>query len=281
MKRYTTILLLAALLAGCAKDEGGNTPATGYGTLRLAVECSPAIAAETRAAGQAEIPADAIPAISDLALRVESIDPEYVFSQSWKSVGDYDPQNDYLWSTDYAITLFTGETPGVETSPEGADCPYFEGSAEVAVAIGRESTRVDITARLVNTIVRIDFTDRFKGYFGNGAEFTLTTEAGNKFSIGYTADDPKTVGTYQYIRPGGFTIAGEATKQTPSPTQPAQTVKFADTVNEAAAAGTLYSYTFDVSGIGDTGEVLITLNDTPIRTETTDEELNDDAIPNQ
>lgn len=279
MKRYTTILLAATLLAGCAKNEGGNTPATGYGTLRLAVECSPAIEAETRAAELAEIPAEAIPAVRDLALQVKSINPEYDFSQRWNSVGDYDPQNDYLWSTDYEITLFTGEQPGVETSPEGF--PYFEGSAKAAVAIGRESTRVDITARLVNTIVRIDFTDRFKGYFGNGAEFTLTTEAGNEFSIGYTADDPTTVGTYQYIRPGGFTIAGEATKQTPSPTQPAQTMKFAETVNEAAAAGTLYSYTFDVSGIGDTGEVLITLNDTPIRTETIDEELNDDAIPNR
>ncbi|MCM1151788.1 MAG: DUF4493 domain-containing protein [Alistipes sp.] len=277
MKRQTTILLAAALLAGCAK-EAPETAATGYGTLHLAVECSPAIAARTRAAGRIELPAEAIPAAPDLALRIESADPEYDFARRWDSVADYDSQSDYLWSTDYEITLFTGtdaEHPGAEASPEGVGCPYFEGRTKATVSVGLESTRVDITARLANTIVRIDFTDRFKGYFGSGADFRLTTAAGSEFDIDYT-----TTGNYYYIRPGGgFTISGEATKQKPSATQPAQTVKFADTVNEKAVPGTLYTYTFDVSGIGDTGEVILTLNDTPIRTETIDEELNDDAIP--
>ncbi len=50
-------------------------------------------------------------------------------------------------------------------------------------------------------------------------------------------------------------------------------------MNAAPKPCTLYTYTFDVAGAGDTGEVTILLNETPVRTETVDEELNDDAIP--
>ncbi len=277
MKRYTTILWAAALLAGCAK-EANDAPATGYGTLALTVQCTSEIEAQTRA-DRFELPAEAIPAEADLKLLIESADPEYDFSQRWESVAAYDSQNDYLWATKYAITLFTGENPDVAETPEGVGCPYFEGTTTKLVSVGLEATRVDITVRLRNTMVRIDFTERFKGYFGNGARFCLTTEAGNRFETGYAPGEETTEAICYYVRPGRFTISGEATKQTPSAAQPAQTVKFADTVNEAAAAGTLYSYTFDVSGVGDTGEVVITINDKPLRTETIDEELNDDALP--
>ena len=278
MKRYTTILLWAAALAGCAK-EAPDAPATGYGTLALTAGCASEIVAQTRAE-RIELPAEEIPARSDLGLLVESADPEYEFTQCWESVADYDSQNDSLWATKYTLTLFTGEKPGAEASPEGIGCPYFEGSATKLVSVGLEATRVDITARLANTAVRIGFTERFKGYFGNGARFSLTTEAGNSFETGYAPGEAEADAVYYYVRPGRFTISGEATKQTPSAAQPAQTVKFADTVQEAAAAGTLYTYTFDVSGVGPTEQVVITVNDRPIRTETIDEELNDDAIPN-
>ena len=55
-------------------------------------------------------------------------------------------------------------------------------------------------------------------------------------------------------------------------------MRFAEVVNETPAARTLYTYKFDVSGVGDTGEVIITLNENPVATETVDTELNDDAI---
>ena len=279
MKRYTTILWAAALLAGCAK-ETNDAPATGYGTLCFSAACSAVVMTETRAETRVEIPAETVPAVADLGLLVESIDPQHDFAQIWPTLGSYDSQSDYLWATRYKITLFSGEEPGADRAPEGIDLPYFEGSATKLVSVGLEATRVDITARLANTAVRIGFTERFKGYFGNGARFSLTTEAGNSFETGYAPGEEAAEAVYYYVRPGRFTISGEATKQTPSAAQPAQTVKFADTVQEAAAAGTLYTYTFDVSGVGPTEQVIITVNDRPIRTETIDEELNDDAIPN-
>lgn len=280
MKRYTTILLLAAMTTGCGKEE--PTPATGYGTLALTAECTNAVAAATRA--QAELPAELIPTANELGLLVESADPEYEFTQVWPSLDDYDSENDFLWATHYKITLFSGtEYVGAGQSPEGIGEPYFEGSQTTLVSVGRGTTKIRITARLANTAVRIRFTERFRGYFGNGAKFKLTTEAGNEFEAGYApGETPAEAEKWYFVRPAEFSITGEATKQKPSATQPAQTIRFAETVNAAPKAGTLYTYTFDVAGAGDTGntgEETFILNDNPIRTETVDEELNDDAKP--
>ncbi len=282
MKRLTTILL-AALLWGCGKDE--PNPTEGYGTLALTAECTNAVAAATRA--QAELPAELIPTANELGLLVESADPEYEFTQVWPSLDDYDSENDFLWATHYKITLFSGtEYVGAGQSPEGIGQPYFEGSQTTLVSVGRGTTKIRITARLANTAVRIRFTERFRGYFGNGAKFKLTTEAGNEFEAGYdpgeTPAEAEKAEKWYFVRPAEFSITGEATKQKPSATQPAQTIRFAETVNAAPKAGTLYTYTFDVAGAGDTGntgEETFILNDNPIRTETVDEELNDDAKP--
>ncbi len=282
MKRLTTILL-AALLWGCGKDE--PNPTEGYGTLALTAECTNAVAAATRA--QAELPAELIPTANELGLLVESADPEYEFTQVWPSLDDYDSENDFLWATHYKITLFSGtEYVGAGQSPEGIGQPYFEGSQTTLVSVGRGTTKIRITARLANTAVRIRFTERFRGYFGNGAKFKLTTEAGNEFEAGYdpgeTPAKAEKAEKWYFVRPAEFSITGEATKQKPSATQPAQTIRFAETVNAAPKAGTLYTYTFDVAGAGDTGntgEETFILNDNPIRTETVDEELNDDAKP--
>lgn len=282
MKRLTTILL-AALLWGCGKDE--PNPAEGYGTLAVTAECTNAVAAATRA--QAELPAELIPTANELGLLVESADPEYEFTQVWPSLDDYDSENDFLWATHYKITLFSGtEYVGAGQSPEGIGQPYFEGSQTTLVSVGRGTTKIRITARLANTAVRIRFTERFRGYFGNGAKFKLTTEAGNEFEAGYdpgeTPEKAEKAEKWYFVRPAEFSITGEATKQKPSATQPAQTIRFAETVNAAPKAGTLYTYTFDVAGAGDTGDMgeeTFKLNDNPIRTETVDEELNDDAKP--
>ncbi|MCX4282866.1 MAG: DUF4493 domain-containing protein, partial [Alistipes sp.] len=254
----------------------------GYGTLAVTAECTNAVAAATRA--QAELPAELIPTANELGLLVESADPEYEFTQVWPSLDDYDSENDFLWATHYKITLFSGtEYVGAGQSPEGIDQPYFEGSQTTLVSVGRGTTKIRITARLANTAVRIRFTERFRGYFGNGAKFKLTTEAGNEFEAGYAPGAPPAKAEkWYFVRPAEFSITGEATKQKPSATQPAQTIRFAETVNAAPKAGTLYTYTFDVAGAGDTGntgEETFILNDNPIRTETVDEELNDDAKP--
>lgn len=278
MKRYATILLAAALLIGCSK-EAADASSAGYGTLHPDAECLQVVDARTRT--QVALPAGdyTVPQVAELGLRVESADPEYDFAQEWETLDSYDPHSDWLWATHYTVILFSGGTyAGATACPEGIDMPYFEGRTRLRVVAGLEPTPVFVTVRVANTIVRIAFTERFRSYFPNGAAFTLTTDAGNEFPVKYTAGEPEPT-TYFYIRPTRFAIAGEATKQAPSPTLPPQTVKFAETVNASPEAGALYTYTFDVSGAGHTDGVTFTLNDDPIRTEVVDEELNDDAKP--
>ena len=199
------------------KKENG-APAEGYGTLALTAECTNAVAAATRA--QAELPAELIPTANELGLLVESADPEYEFTQVWPSLDDYDSENDFLWATHYKITLFSGtEYVGAGQSPEGIGQPYFEGSQTTLVSVGRGTTKIRITARLANTAVRIRFTERFRGYFGNGAKFKLTTEAGNEFEAGYapgeTPAEAEKAEKWYFVRPAEFSITGEATKQNP------------------------------------------------------------------
>lgn len=290
MKRFAILAMTALTVGACSKKAECDAPATGYGTLNLTAECSTTVgagpsvrtASEEDRTGQVPLPEGVytIPKTKELGLRIESADPTYDFLQSWATAALYDPHNDWLWATEYTVTLFSGEEyVGIDAIPEGVDLPYFEGSARLHVLAGIEPTDARIKVRAMNTIVRIAFTDRFKGYFANGATFWLKTAAGTEFKVGYTAEDPAAPEIYHYIRPAAFTISGEATKQRPSATLPAQTVQFADTVNDAPEASTLYTYTFDISEAGHTDEVVITLNNTPIRTEIIDEELNDDAKP--
>ena len=71
---------------------------------------------------------------------------------------------------------------------------YFEsrvvgGSSEQGFQVtARGNEEVAMTAYMVKAMVRINFTDTFKGYFANGAEMTLSTAAGATFKVGYKAD---------------------------------------------------------------------------------------------
>lgn len=278
MKKIFAIMVAGAMLASCSKDaaEFSDIPA-GYGELSISTEVAPLVDAETRA--QVELPAGTtIPSDAmQLNLSIVSTDAAHSYNNSWNAVSDYSPKKDLLFATTYDVTIHTPSLDGVASSEEGIDKPYFEGTTSVTV-VARTQTPVEVKASLANSIVRIAFTDNFKGYFPNGAEFKLTTAAGNEFKIGYTADDHSVAELYWFVRPTSFTINGVATKQRPSASVEPQSVTFAETINSAVAPRTLYTYTFDVKGVSSTGEVTITLNDTPIATEESDHEMNDDAI---
>lgn len=282
MKRTFVLLTAAVLLAACSKNEPDPIRyPEGTGALALNVGCTPEVAAVTRA-GEVPLPDGiTVPDGMDLRMRIVSTTTGTPFDRVWARVREYNPRQDLMPEADYRITVFsTSQWVGaenVDNIPEGENKPYFEGVTNTRV-VARQQTPVTIAAKLANTIVRIDFTERFRNYFPNGARFTLTTAAGNKFEVGYSAEDHTVAETYWYVRPKRFTIAGLAVKQLPSSTADAEVVRFAEVVNETPAARTLYTYKFDVSGVGDTSEVIITLNENPVATETVDTELNDDAI---
>lgn len=267
----------AALLGACSKGEALPDEELRSGTLAIDASCAAVVDAVTRA--RVELPAGtAIPDWREMTMRIASKMSGFNYNRVWARVANYDPKNDLLLEGDYEVTIFSTPTwVGVANIEEGADKPYFEGIASPVTVERRKQTPVPIRAVLANTAVRIEFTDRFKSYFAGGATFTLTTAAGNQFTVGYTAEDPTVAETWWYVRPAAFTISGRATKQRPSATADPETVRFADVKNEKANPTTLYVYRFDISGVGNTDGVTITLNDEPIGTETIDEELNPDS----
>ena len=266
-------MIAVAAFAACSTEATETPAAGGYGELAVHGTVSTVLDAWTRA--QVELPAGTtIPQADAMALAIESTDAENPYFKEWTAVSEYSAKKDLLYATTYDVRIHSAEADDAMTSDEGVNRPYFEGSRAVEVP-ARQQTPVTVTAALANAIVRIEFTDDFKGYFPNGAQFTLTTEAGSEFTTGYTADDHDTAELCWFIRPASFSIAGSAVKQTPSATVEPETVTFAETAGTAEAR-TFYTYTFDVKGVG-SGTVNIALNDTPIATDESDNELNDDA----
>lgn len=280
MKRVLWALAAAALLGACSKGEDPAGEEARYGALAIDATCAADVEAVTRA--RVELPAGCpVPDWREMTMRIASKTGGFNYNRVWARVANYDPKKDLLLEGDYEITIFSTPTwHGVANIEEGADKPYFEGTATPVTVERRKQTPVPIRAVLANTIVKIEFTDEFKGYFANGATFTLTTAAGNVFTVGYTAEEKSVADTYWYVRPDAFTISGRATKQRPSSTADPETVQFADTKMTKADVKptTLYTFRFGISGVGSTdGGVTITLNDEPIDTETIDEELNPDS----
>lgn len=267
--------MIAAATAVACSTEATETPAAaGYGEIAVSGAVSTVLDARTRA--QVELPdGTAIPSVDGMALSIESTDAANPYFKEWGAVSEYSAKKDLLFATTYNVGIHSAEASDAMHSAEGTNRPYFEGVQAVTV-VARQQTPVTVTAALANAIVKIGFTDDFKGYFPNGAQFTLTTEAGSEFTTGYTADDHTVAEQYWFIRPDAFSIAGSAVKQRPSATVEPETVTFAETAGTAAAR-TLYTYTFDVKGVG-SGTVNITLNDTPIATDEEDNEMNDEAI---
>lgn len=280
MKKILLSLAVAAMAVGCSKsDAEGPAGPERYGSLRVEAAIDAALEAVTRA--RVELPdGTTVPSdpMNELGMRVVSLTPGIDYMSPFLPVSNYNPKRNLLREGDYRLTFFSTPTyvGGVAHIEEGENKPYFESTVDVSV-VALQQTQVTTAVGLANTIVRIGFTERFQNYFPNGATFTLKTAAGNSFEVKYTADDHTVPENYWFVRPATFTISGHATKQTPSSTADPQTVRFEDTVNSAVKPRTLYTYTFDVSGVGDTGEVIVTINDEPVRTELLDEELNDDS----
>ncbi len=287
MKNTLVLLAFAAALAACSKGDAPDPDAaSGFGSLAVEAVCEPVVEAVTRA--QVALPAGTeIPDWREMTMRIVNPTPGIEYGRAWARVANYNKKTDQLpEGRGYTVTIFSTSTwredakenkTNVDYVEEGVDKPYFEGVVSDVAIERRKETPVEIKARLANTIVRIEFSDTFRNYFAGGATFTLRTAAGNAFTTGYEADDPTVAETYWYVRPAAFTISGRATKQTPSATADPETVQFREVVNSAVQPTTLYTYRFDITGVGGTEGVEITLNGQPVATETIDEELNPDS----
>ena len=271
MKKLLLIALAATAFVACSKSDDDaalvECPAnTGIVTFGVA----PSLSVEgTRA--QVNLPdGTTIPAGGDFALSITSSDAQTGYAgDAWESVNVYNEnyKKTYFIAGTYDATVEWGDA-----TEEGENLPYFKGEVQYNVN-ARQLVTVTIPAKLANSIVKVEFSDKFKSYFENGAKITVTSGNGNAWEMSYDSTP------YIFVESGKeLTISGEATKQKPSASVDAAVVEFDDVVKTMAPC-TMYTYKYDVSTAGNVA-VTIEITNEPLEEiiVSDGEELNDDAV---
>jgi hypothetical protein len=270
MKKLLLIALTAVAVVACSKSEDSqewiDSP-EGMGIVSFGV--SPLLVVEgTRA--QQQIPDGVtIPAAEDLKLSIISLDESLDYDGGeWESVASFNQnyKKTYFKAGIYEATVSFGHP-----TEEGENCPYFVDAMSFNVK-AREKVEVSLAPKLGNSIVKVEFSERFKHYFENGAAITITSGNGNKWEMDY-ATTP-----YIFVESGkDVIISGYAIKQKPSASVEAPKVGF-DDVTKRMAACTMYTYTYDVSTAGSVTVAIEVTNEPKEEVVVGDAELNDDAI---
>ena len=252
-KLFTLASLVALTFASCAKDDAKGV-AEGEG--RVNISCVVATdVVETRAYVSCTTPSRA-----DFDLVIEGVDHTYT---AYYDAIDVFEEDSYLHLGDYKATVTAGDI-----TVEGYDAPAFVGTQEFTVS-ARKETSVQITAKIVNALVKVEVTEDFKKYFPGGHTLTLKTEAGNEFDVSAQSAPI-------FFAPGAFTVSGTAIKQAAQSGAEGTQVVLPEYKLEAAEAQHYYTVKFDVENAG-SAKLTITLNENPVEEYEIDEELNDNS----
>lgn len=295
MKKFINILVVAMAMVACSKSDDVPTSdiPEGKGVAMFAV--APQTAISTRATVELSTLGVTVPAAEEMTLSItapaSAYPDETPFSFTGK-VGDYnkDAKRTYLEASGepYIAVVSSGNA-----QEEGVDKAYFEsrnadGGKQIPFTVtARTQSIVDITAKMVKAMVQVKFTDEFKGYFGEGAELTLTTAAGAEFAFSYDKTGDNTGLTEPVFVLAGadksFTIDGWAIKQRPSANIDPVKLEFEavgrdGSENNKVNEQTIYTYTYDVVDAGYV-TVKVEITNEPIQEITVvTKELNDDAV---
>lgn len=261
MKKFFAFASLLALTLSACSDDVAQGEQKGEG--RVTIGCVAATnIVETRATDRTTNVSCTTPEAEDFALKIEGVG--HTYTADYATIAEFN-ENNYLHLGSYKATVVAGDI-----TEEGYDKATFVGSANFSVE-ARKNTEVEITAKIANTLVKVEVTDGFKTYFAGGHALKLTTAAGNEFDV--TAQTEPI-----FIAPASFTIGGTATKQ---PNQSGvegkdTVVKLPNYEPESVAAQTLYTVKFDVVNAGG-ATLTISLNDEVVESEPIEQELNDNA----
>ena len=254
MKKFFAIASLLALTLSACSDDVAQSEQKGEG--RVTIGCVAATnVVDTRANVNCTTPP-----VEDFALTIEGVG--HTYSANYATIAEFN-ENNYLHLGSYKATVVAGDI-----AEEGYDKATFVGSANFSVE-ARKNTDVEITAKIANTLVKVEVTDGFKTYFAGGHALKLTTAAGNEFDVTAQAEPI-------FIAPALFTIGGTATKQPNQSGAEGTAVTLPEYKMENAAAQTLYIVKFDVENAGG-ATLTITLNDTLVESIDIEQELNDNA----
>ena len=253
-KLITLASFVALVMASCTNETPADqTNAKGSVAFDLAVQTE---VDDTRANVSCTTPA-----AEAFDLTIEGVG--HTYSKHYAAIAEFNEGDNYLRLGNYKATVTAGSL-----TEEGFDKATFVGSADFAVA-ARANTDVNITAYIANTLVKVETTEAFNEYFVGGANFQLTTAAGNTFDVTGKTEPV-------FIAPAEFKINGTATKQPVQSGAQGSTITLPEYKLSAPAARTFYTIKFDVKNAGK-ATIDITLNETLVDSIEIDEELNENS----
>lgn len=257
MKSYVLcgLMLSAGMLAlpGCSDDfnPGDKTKGKIAPRVELNREVKDALPTPSRTSAKSI-------SVSDLKLRL--IPQSGAQSpQEWNSVDEFNVNEEFVVGG-YKLEAYYGNI-----EDEGFDMPYYYGSSSLVVK-ENEVTTVNLPVAIANTMVTVNATEAFQGYFAS-AEFALQS-AGSTSEVTYPADATDAA----YMKPGEITLYADVTKPNGKSAR-LEAARF------NANPKCHYTVTVDVNG-GQVGEavMVITFSDDLDGTETVEIELNDELF---
>ncbi len=123
------------------------------------------------------------PPVADFKVKVTKLDGTY--SQTFASVEEFVKKENFTVGS-YEIEAWYGEPDAqgfIKEDGEGYEHAYYYGKTEDITVLESQTTEVELSASLANSMVVIEYTDAFKNYFVNW-NTTLQTDANAPVSLG-------------------------------------------------------------------------------------------------
>ncbi len=232
-------------LAACSEDHFGA--ANGQGKIHLDVEVDQSY--KSRADEALSISSN------DLKIRLTSSDGEV---SEFASVSKFEAEHSFPVGS-YLLEAYLNDA-----TTEGFDCPYIYGAAEFDVVMD-QTTQVNLTAALSNTLVKVNYSDAVSSYF---EDFYVVLLSKSGKGVEYPADETRPA----YLMPGKVEVLFYYQKQKDGDVRNKSCAEF------TASAATCYSLNIDANGgTVDQASLTITFND-DLETQELEVDLSDDLI---
>ncbi|MDE5975540.1 MAG: DUF4493 domain-containing protein, partial [Muribaculaceae bacterium] len=174
----TAMAILGTLLfGGCASEAPWGSESDRAGKISLNLATNGSVSKSTRADDEVS---PVIPGTHEFGISLNSSDGSY--SKTWNSPESFNKEEGFPMGS-YTLTATYGD---IES--EGFSTPYFQGSADVAVRLGEETSST-VTATLANSMVSIRYSDKFRAMFPQYQ--ALLTSAGHSAPVVFVKEETR------------------------------------------------------------------------------------------
>lgn len=258
-------------LVGCADENpwGNVSDEKGYIDFSLTADCGISTKKPVFRSGESETRANdlssymSVPTADDFSIKLEKSDGSY--AKTWSSLADFrsEAASTRFNTGVYTLTAFYG-TKG----NQDFDAPYFEASESIRV-LADETTEVNLTAELKNSMVKINYSDGFVQYMSD-YHTNLSTQ-GKAEEIVFNSAESRAA----FIEPNNASLTVHFTTREKGYTSSLNLGQF------APEAKTLHNITLDVTENATGTSTLDVVFDEGLTQETVTIDLTDELLTSQ